>query len=116
MSANQPHEFIPAVVSITGGAAVITSAGPRCAVCGRDASNLIHRMTSHAISAWPLYRAAVAAVASDTSSDGRTRWLMDLEEAALRFTAARIRDAGELGTERMAQFVESLIVNLRGDE
>lgn len=35
------------------------------------------------------------------------------EVTALLFTAHKVREAGEVGTERMAQFIESLIVNLR---
>lgn len=40
--------------------------------------------------------------------------ILELEAESLRFAAAKIREAGEAGTERMADFVESLIVNLRG--
>ena len=36
-----------------------------------------------------------------------------LEKVALEFAAERVRESGEAGTERMADYVESLIVNLR---
>jgi hypothetical protein len=54
--------------------------------------------------------AAAAEVGTDRVKDPG----LPLEQEALRFAAAKIREAGEAGTTLMADFVESLIVNLRG--
>jgi hypothetical protein len=44
----------------------------------------------------------------------RTLHAEQLERAALRYTAAKIRESGEVGTARMADYVESLELSIGG--